>query len=510
MKSGLIYAVIGLATTLIADDNYFRITPYLQRPTTDGMTIMWQMQKDGEATLSWSEAQGDSEQGKRKSIKSKPRLADEFFYYPTQTNYPKHHLSFTLPYHHETRIDGLKPDTTYNYTVECGGAVYSDKFRTAPSEDRALRFICYSDSETQPESTGAKVSWDDPADDASKRKYFIDQTTGYASNIVRIIERKPDLILISGDLAEMGSKQVDWDEFWRHNAGELNNPAGSIPYLASPGNHEYFDYDDKGGDTGMRKYLSYFDFMPNDAKVKDDQKERFHSLKYGMATLIFLDLNNGPDDDQTNDTNLYLKEATCRAPSFEKGSEQYKWLERELKKAHKESRFIFVFSHQCPYSVGYHGRFNGENGEVLSGTPARSLVSLISKYGITAWICGHDEIYEHSVVTKLDGKEIAPLHVYDVGFAGDGLRGKQRTSAPNPYEVFRAHKDAPEVWKDGILVSGGKHYGHLEININTNATGEWEATLTPAYIFVSTNNLGQATGFDRREYDDIVTLPAIK
>ena len=134
------------------------------------------------------------------------------------------------------------------------------------------------------------------------------------------------------------------------------------------------------------------------------------------------------------------------------------------------------------------------------------------RYGVTAWICGHDEINERSEVF---GTAIGPdgrkrkhrLLVYDVGYSGDGLRGRQRTEKPNPYEAFRAHKDCPEVWKDGLLVDGGKHYGHLEVNVSTNAQGRWEAIFESAYVFVSTNAQGQAVGFERRVYPDVVRVP---
>ena len=499
-----------------AGPNFFRVTPYVQHPATNAMTVMWFMQERGGGRVSWWEADAE---GKPKVAArgSKSRYAPELYYIPTQTNYAKPYLPFTIPVQHRVRLDGLKAGTRYCYKVECGGCTYTNSFRTAPAADTPIRFICYSDSETEPESTGARVGWDDPRDDKSKRRYLIDQTTGYASNIVEIVRRSPDLILISGDLAEMGSKQVDWDEFWRHNAGELNDPAGSIPILAAPGNHDYHDYWNDAGEGAMRKYLTYFEFEPNDADVDHDQRERFHRLDYGPATFLFLDLNNGPDDDPAKDTNLYLSQADCRAPDFNEGSAQWKWLEAQLADAQKKSRFIFVHSHQCPYSVGYHGRVNGEkgtegNGEGLSGAATRCLTPLLMRYGVTAWICGHDEINERSEVF---GTAIGPdgrkrkhrLLVYDVGYSGDGLRGRQRTEKPNPYEAFRAHKDCPEVWKDGLLVDGGKHYGHLEVNVSTNAQGRWEAVFESAYVFVSTNAQGQAVGFERRVYPDVVRVP---
>lgn len=506
---------IFLATALCAaQDNFFRVTPYLQRPATDAITIMWLMQNEAPGRVEWWEASGEN--AKVFSGISSSRLAPELGYDPRQTNYAKPYLPFTVPYQHRIRIEGLKAATRYCYKVECGGVTYTNFFRTAPLSNSSVRFICYSDSETEPESTGSRVSWDDPKDEKASRRYLIDQTTGYASNIVHMIRRNPDLILISGDLAEMGSKQVDWDEFWRHNAGAYNDPAGSIPILASPGNHDYHAYNAEAGEVGMRKYLSYFEFNPNGADVEADRQERFHRLDYGPATLIFLDLNNGPDGDPNKDTNLRLSDKTCRAPDFNEGSPQWNWLEAQLKDARLKKRFIFVFSHQCPYSVGPHGRANGDKGrenyeEWLSGVPTRVLTPLLIKYGVSAWICGHDEIVEHSVVKGkaigVDGKARShKLHVYDVGFSGDGLRGRQRTAKKNPYETFRVHTDSKEIWKDGRLIDGGKHYGHLEINISPDKNGRLVAEIVPVYIFVGHDEKGKPSKFERRVYDDVTKI----
>jgi hypothetical protein len=90
---------------------------------------------------------------------------------------------------------------------------------------------------------------------------------------------------------------------------------------------------------------------------------------------------------------------------------------------------------------------------------------------------------------------------------GDGLRGCNRTGRPNPYEVYRAHVDAPEVYDGtGTLVAGGKHYGHMDVNVTTNADGLWTATLTPTYVFVSSNTVTGKISFDRRTYPDTVVI----
>ena len=537
MKKTLQTALVAaaMAASAQAGEELFRVTPYVQRPATKAMTVLWLTAASGNATIEWWEH--GRETSKISAVVS-PRQAIELDYFGY--SHSKQYLPSLIPWQYRHRIEGLRPDTKYGYRVTlANGETYSNSFRTAPAEFRDIRFIAYSDSETQPSSTGDCVVWENYAEDhdttpKSNRRYYIDQTDGYASNICTMVSREPDFFVIAGDLAEKGSDQTHWDEFWRHNAGKLNDPAGSTPILAAPGNHEYHGYyaTDDYGERGMRKFLSYFEFEPNGAAVEADRQERFHRLDYGPVAVIFLDTNNGQDyysdtnSDMVNrengtpnmrDTTQPLFQDRCRAPDFNPGSVQYRWLEEQLADAQTNRLFTFVVEHQCPFSVGYHGRLNGEYGtessrESLSGAATRCLTNLVFKYGVDAWICGHDELYEHS---QLVGVEILPdgrrrqhtLNVYDVGMGGDGLRGCRRTDNPNPYEVYRAHVDSPEVYdSSNTLVSGGKHYGHLEVNVAQSKTGLWTATLTPTYVFVSKNPTTGKLFFERRTYPDEVVI----
>ncbi len=116
-------------------------------------------------------------------------------------------------------------------------------------------------------------------------------------------------------------------------------------------------------------------------------------------------------------------------------------------------------------------------------------------------------MYEHSVV---DG-----IHFYDAGIGGDGLRGpyfgkdgKYNVDMDNPYQTYLAHLDAPEVWQGKQLVSGGKHYGHLEVNVFQNDQGQWLTEISPVYVFPIMDTSGKVTDWERRVYDDVVTLKA--
>lgn len=97
------------------------------------------------------------------------------------------------------------------------------------------------------------------------------------------------------------------------------------------------------------------------------------------------------------------------------------------------------------------------------------------------------------------------IHYYDVGMGGDGLRGSSE-GFDNPYRKFLAHDDAPEVWDGQRLVSGGKHYGHLEVNVAPNVSGRWTVTLDFVQVFPMTDGTRKVIDWERRLYDDRVVL----
>ena len=191
----------------------FRVFPYLQNPAPDAITILWFSEEDSSGWLSYQKQ--DSEL--KFIINSDPSPAEALAYPLWEDTTFFEGQAPPAPFRHRIRIENLEPASHYDYTVMQGPDSFRSSFRTAPGKNTPLRFIAYSDSETEPESTGKYTSWDDPASD-SVRTYFIDQTAGYRNNLEVIKSRQPNLLFISGDLVESGGEQRDWDEFWRHNA----------------------------------------------------------------------------------------------------------------------------------------------------------------------------------------------------------------------------------------------------------------------------------------------------
>ena len=140
----------------------------------------------------------------------------------------------------------------------------------------------------------------------------------------------------------------------------------------------------------------------------------------------------------------------------------------------------------------------------------RVLKPLLFKYGVDVVFSGHDEMLERSFAT---GIEILPsgesreqgIHFYDVGMGGDGLRGPS-IGFDNPHRKFLAHDDVPEVWEGLKLISGGKHYGHLEVNVAPLANGVWRTEIVPVHVFPLMGVDGRVNGWDRRTYEDTVIV----
>jgi len=364
------------------------------------------------------------------------------------------------------------------------------------------------------------VAW--PVSTGSNRpegivNYLVDQTAGYRENCRLIAERQPNLLLVVGDLAECGGEQRDWDEFWKHNAGVFGSLASRIPILPAIGNHENYagpggGYSAEGANFATDKYLTYFSVPDNGAK-NPKHKGRYYRVDYGPVTLITLDSSDGQPHKTAADTNHNLEGSN--APDFNPGSEQYQWLETQLADAQKTARFTFVQFHHTMFGSGPHSIPFGRDGfSGQAGIPMRVLLPLLMKYGVDLVFSGHDEMLERSFVSgeeqRADGTCVPhSIHFYDVGMGGDGLRGPSE-GFDNPHRQFLCHEHAPELWENGKLISGGKHYGHLEVNVQPGEHGVWKIVVNPVHVFPIMGDDGTVTRWERRIYDDVVEITESK
>lgn len=520
------FVAVSVPMTCAADD--FRVQPYLQNPASDGITVRW---------LSESAAAGTIEIDGRQ-YSSSPVLATDLGY---QHDEPQESRYSTLPYVHSIRVTGLQADTAYDYSVTSGATTLAGSFRTplasaastgiAPGS--GVRLFVYSDSETEPESVDKKAEWTASSASAAARpgwvqdKYVATQTVGYTANLALMqaraaqarAEGRATLAAVVGDLVESGGEQRDWDEFWRHNAGTRGTFATSVPIVPACGNHENFGgpgalggYTAAAAQAAAAKYRAYFEVPDNGQSqvevapgIQADHTGRYHRVDFGPVTLLTIDSSNGGTDSTADDANYHLVNSeNPQTPDYVPGSPQYQWLETQLASAKSANQIIFLQHHHAAYSSGIHGQPAGDGAgfDKQSGQPLRLLTPLLAEYGVKAVFSGHDEMYEHAMV---DG-----IHFYDIGIGGDGLRGAM-SGEPDYVREFLADADVPEVWDENVLVSGGKHYGHLEIDVLRDETGSWDVTITPAYVFpiLSPEHPGEILGWERRIYDDVATFSAV-
>jgi len=477
--------------------SHLRVTPYLQNPSATGMTIVWF--SDNETPGLVTIKNGDSESDVR-SFSSDPTQACELAYHLAE--YGNLETAQSLPFRHVLAVEDLAPGHDYHYEVVQDGELASGEFSTPDPLDTTVRFVVYGDSETEPESTGEDAIWSIPGDSVTPRNYLVDQTTGYAANLEVITSRQPDFIAIAGDLVESGGEQRDWDEFWSHNA----RIGATIPIVPAAGNHEYYGgpgdlggYSNEASGRAIGKFQAYF------------PTGTYYALDYGPVVLIVLDANSGSPERSDKDSNWYLRgeQEGGPTPEWVAGSAQAVWLEKTLERAQQNNQLTFVMFHHAPYSSGIHGRPPGvEEGEnFASGMPLRSLTPMFLRYEVTAVFNGHDENYEHSKVTG--GHLDHTVHFFTIGIGGDGLRGPE-ADVENSQRVFLAHDDAAEKFDDnGVLLDGGKHYGHLEVNLVADDSGDWQVRIEPVYVFPLMGKDGKVQSFERRIYDDVTIIEGV-
>ena len=567
----------------------FRVQPYLQNPSSEGMTVTWFTETAEPSTLT---VRGPGLKG--------PVVYTTSPSHEPALDYTQAERTQQIPgleqgswlhgdaaYKHTVDVNGLEPGKPYRYTVRHGGSTFDEMFHTAPTRDtwRRIRFVAMSDSETEPLGRVTRREWApgslapgglarpsaEPGgvwdqvfgttvlSSVRTLRYPLTEDEGYRRNLQVVEQRDPDLLLMPGDLVQGGGYQPGWDEFFRHNAGGVANGLSRRPLVPALGNWENFGALNGGyGSPADRsavvrsraKYHVYFDAPDNGTAAHRDD---YHRIDYGPITILTLDSSNGEPDDSPDrypadqkatgreyngpgtDTQSNFTRAEYEAAGgtdladFNPGSTQWNWAEQQLADARAKGQMVFVQFHHAPYSSGEHGL---PMDHVLTsgqgGTPMRQYQPLFERYGVTAVLSGHSEMFERSFVDE-DG-DGSGVHYYDVGIAGDGLRGERRDGTRlddpllkyNPFSKWTADQDEPERWEsvDGVLqlVEGGKHYGHLEVNLERLSPGHGaspsgtpagavaKVTLTPVHVFPVLDDDYTLLRTQRRVYHDSLTL----
>jgi len=478
----------------------FRVRPYLQNPASDAMTIRWFSEASAPGTVSCD----------GRSFTSAPELCHDLDYQATE---PADMQFASPPFRHTVRVTGLEPATSYPYSVEQSGETTKAVLTTAPRPGEVgrgggVRLFFYADAKAQPESRALRVEWPPSASLPGgprprwvKGLYPVERTVAYRSNLALIAVRaaeslragNPVVASIVGDLVASGGEQP------------IVTVAGDRESFGGPATGDRLT--DRGGYSApatllaARKFATYFEMPANGAE--DERHEgRFFRLDFGPVTLLSLDSTNGGVDRSADDTNHELdRENAPHLPDYVPGSVQHAWLVKELTSARDRGAITFVQFHHAPFSAGRHGQAPGDavGRDRHSGRPLRALAGLFREHGVRAVFTGHDELYEHSFA---DG-----VHYFTVGIGGDALQEPLGTVV-NEAQIFLAHDHAAERWNGDVLEAGGKHYGHVEVDVTRRDTGGFTVTITPVHVFpiLSADRPGAVIDWERRVYDDVFTF----
>lgn len=192
-----------------------------------------------------------------------------------------------------------------------------------------------------------------------------DSRTNHAvhKDIVKaIMKYKPSVVFHTGDLVTNNPDE------WKTVNKIISVLKETSDFYPALGNHEYY--------AGVESFFSNFE-LPNN--------EQWYSVeRHGIHFII---LNS--------------------TVSIDKDSDQYKWLETDLKNINSNIKFIIVIFHHPPFSSSYNLAGNEETFRNIA-------VPLFKKYGVDIVFNGHTHAYERCLYNNIyyitTGGGGAPLH----------------------------------------------------------------------------------------------------
>ncbi|HSH09610.1 MAG TPA: metallophosphoesterase family protein [Oceanipulchritudo sp.] len=163
-------------------------------------------------------------------------------------------------HYHTVTFDGLSPDTLYAYRVG-DGENWSEyfHFRTASRDDKPFSFIYFGDSQNEHKTHWSRVF----------REAFRDAP-------------RAAFTLHAGDLINKTNRDAEWGEW--HGAPAWVN--GTIPVIATPGNHDY-DKKDTPKPVVCSHWRPQFAFPVQDPPA--GLEETCYYIDYQGARIISLD-----------------------------------------------------------------------------------------------------------------------------------------------------------------------------------------------------------------------------
>jgi len=315
--------------------------PYLQWPTQNSMTIMWETSVEASSEVTYFETRRLDMHGRVPGQPATLKALEE------SKKTVKDKLLRKI---HEVIITDLRPSTTYSYKVISrvpqGPFVESQLYslKTAVAANESFSFVVSS------EMGGS-----------GQPKYNVP--------LFKKIELyRPDFMLSTGDVVMNGRIYDDWGKYLFTPGKDLFT---NTPFYLSIGNHEKLDR------LLEKPPPWFFDF------VSYPDPETYYSFDYGNAHFVALDSVTAVEY-KTDESGEWVNEVHKGEGSLVPGSSQYKFLANDLKKSTKAT-WKFVFFHYSPYvSADY---------QVES---MRSILPILDEHNVDFVLTSHTVVYERS------------------------------------------------------------------------------------------------------------------
>jgi hypothetical protein len=315
--------------------------------------------------------------------------------------------------YYEVEFTGLQPETAYSYRVGSEGN-FSEwiDFRTAAATPKDFSFVYFGDAQNDVKSMWSRVI----------RKSYKEQPNAA-------------FMLHAGDLINRANADNEWGE-WFYAGGWIH---GSIPTVATPGNHEYEANKEK--QIEISRFWSPQFAMPENGIVGLERSNYF----FDYQGARFISMNS----------NVRIEDQTA-------------WLEKTLKS--NPHKWAFMTQHHPIFSTA---------GERDNPKIRDAWEAIIRKYNVAIVLQGHDHTYaRYNVPTGMQGHDKKSGTVYTVSVSGPKMYrlGNAKTFMNRLGEftqLYQIIKVSQKKVRYEAFTATGELYDAFELTKNANGTNKF-------------------------------------